>query len=140
MALSSCEKFVLLLRGITSNHNGDFCCLNCFHSYSTKEKLEKHENTCNDHDNCYVEMPNDSKILKYNHEEKSLKAPFIIYDWKKCTHVKIILKNLIQKKKLSICLTKVEIRCTYFQNVNSFQVNYPITVVLTSTCAGWYNL
>ena len=20
-----------LLRGITSNHNGDFCCLNCFH-------------------------------------------------------------------------------------------------------------
>ena len=24
-----------LLRGITSNHNGDFYCLNCFHSYST---------------------------------------------------------------------------------------------------------
>ena len=26
----------VLLRGITSNHNGDFYCLNCFHSYSTK--------------------------------------------------------------------------------------------------------
>ena len=25
-----------LLRGITSNHNGDFICLNCFHSYTTK--------------------------------------------------------------------------------------------------------
>ena len=25
-----------LLGGITSNHNGDFCCLNCFYSYSTK--------------------------------------------------------------------------------------------------------
>ena len=25
-----------LLRGVTSNHNGDFYCLNCFHSYSTK--------------------------------------------------------------------------------------------------------
>ena len=66
-----------LLRGITSNYNGDFYCLNCFRSYSTKEKLEKHENVCNDHDYCYVEMPNDNKILKYNHGEKSLKAPFI---------------------------------------------------------------
>ena len=49
-------------------------------------------------------MPNeDNKILKYNHAEKSMKAPFIIYDdleclIKKCIHVKIILENLIQKK------------------------------------------
>ena len=49
-----------LLRGITSNHNRDFYCLNCVHSYSTKEKLEKHENVCNDRDYCYVEM-----IIKY---------------------------------------------------------------------------
>ena len=26
-----------LLRGITSNHDGDFYCLNCFHSYRTKK-------------------------------------------------------------------------------------------------------
>ena len=32
-----------LLRGITSRHNGDFYCLNCFHSYSTENKLKKHE-------------------------------------------------------------------------------------------------
>ena len=30
-----------LLRGMTSNHKEDFYCLNCFHSYSTKEKLKK---------------------------------------------------------------------------------------------------
>ena len=29
-----------LLRGIASNNNGDFYCLNCFHSYSTKNKLK----------------------------------------------------------------------------------------------------
>ena len=28
-----------LLRGLTSNHNGDFYCLNCLHSYRAKEKL-----------------------------------------------------------------------------------------------------
>ena len=32
-----------LLRGITSNHKEDFYCLNCFHSYSTKNKLEAHK-------------------------------------------------------------------------------------------------
>ena len=47
-----------LLRGITSNHNGDFYCLNCFHSYSTEKRLEKHEKGCNDHDN-------KMKITKY---------------------------------------------------------------------------
>ena len=29
-----------LLRGIASNHNDDFHCLNCLNSYTTKEKLE----------------------------------------------------------------------------------------------------
>ena len=32
-----------LLRGITSNHDGDFYCLNCFHSYRTKNKLDAHK-------------------------------------------------------------------------------------------------
>ena len=29
-----------LLRGITSDHNADFYCLNCFHSYRTKKNLK----------------------------------------------------------------------------------------------------
>ena len=41
-----------LLRGITSNYNEDFYRLNYFHSYSTKNKLKKHETVCNDHDYC----------------------------------------------------------------------------------------
>ena len=69
-----------LLRGITSSHDGDFYCLNCFHSYRTKETLKKHEKVRKDHDYCYVKMPHeDKKILKYNPGEKPLKVPFIIY-------------------------------------------------------------
>ena len=57
-----------LLRKITSNNNGGFCCLNCFHSYSTKEKLKKHKNLCENHDYCYVEtLKKDNKVLKYNY-------------------------------------------------------------------------
>ena len=69
-----------LLRGITSNNNGDVYCLNCFYSYRTEEKLKKHEKVCNDYDYCYVEMPSEyNKILRYNRGEKSLKPPAIIY-------------------------------------------------------------
>ena len=74
------KKLCSLFRGITSNHNGDFYCLNCFYSYRTENKLKKHEKVCNNHDYCYVEMCNeDNKILKYNHGEKSMIHPFIIY-------------------------------------------------------------
>ena len=55
-------------------------CLNCFHSYSTKNKLEKHCKVCKIHDFCYAEMPNEcNKILKYNQGEKFVKVPFAIY-------------------------------------------------------------
>ena len=85
-----------LFRGITSSNNGDFYCLNCFHSYRTLNKLKKHERVCNNHDYCHVDMPNeDEKMLKYNQTEgrnilkyspgdKSLKALFIIYAGLEC--------------------------------------------------------
>ena len=70
-----------LLRGVTGNNYGDFYCLNCFRAYTTENKLESHKKACENHDYCCIEMPNeDNKILKYNHGEKSMKAPFIIYD------------------------------------------------------------
>ena len=69
-----------LLQGMSSNHDGDFYCLNCFNSYTTKNKLKRHAEICNNHDSYHIEMPKQAeKILKYIHGEKSLKAPFIIY-------------------------------------------------------------
>ena len=71
MALSCCKKLPALFEGITSNHKGDFYCLNCFYSYSTKEKL-KIKNVCENHDYCNVEIPKeDNKTLK-TAMEKSL--------------------------------------------------------------------
>ena len=52
------KRLSALLRGITSNHNGHFYCLNCFQSYSTKNKFKKNERVYNDYDYCYVEIPN----------------------------------------------------------------------------------
>ena len=40
-----------------SNHKGDLYCLNCFNSYTTENKLKKHEEICNNHDSYHMEMP-----------------------------------------------------------------------------------
>ena len=67
-----------LLRGITSNHVGDFYCLNCFHSYRTKNKLEAHEKICENRDYCHVEMSTkdlecllEKMSIFYNNPEES---------------------------------------------------------------------
>ena len=79
-----------LLRGITSNYNGDFYCLNCLHPYWTENKLKKHVKICRDRDFCYLKMPDENdKILKYNPGEKSLKVLFIIYADLECLFEKI---------------------------------------------------
>ena len=74
------KSFSALFRGITSKHDGEFYCLNCFQSYTTENKLKRDKQVCENHDYCYEEMPKeDNKILKYNIGEKSMKVPFIIY-------------------------------------------------------------
>ena len=79
-----------LLRGITSNHDGDYYCLNCFHSYRTENKLNAHKKVCENHDYCNIEMSsNDNNLINYNKGEKSLKLPFIIYADLECLLEKI---------------------------------------------------
>ena len=69
-----------LFQGKSSNHKEDFYCLNCFNSYTTKNRLEEHEEICNNHDSYHIEMSKQAeKILKHNPGEKSFKVPFAIY-------------------------------------------------------------
>ena len=79
-----------LFTGIRSNHKKDFYCLNCFHPYRTKNKLNAHKDVCENHEYCHIEMPNkDNNKIKYNQGEKSIKLPFIIYADLECLLEKI---------------------------------------------------
>ena len=74
------KQLPVLSRGITSKHEENFYCLNCFHSCSKKSKLKKQKDLWENFDYCYVEMPKrENKILKYNHGENYKKVPFIVY-------------------------------------------------------------
>ena len=46
-----------LLAKMSSNHKGDFYCLNCFNSYTAKNKLKEHEEICNNNGSCHIHMP-----------------------------------------------------------------------------------
>ena len=84
------KRIFRLLRRITSNHNGDFYCLNCFHPYTTEKKLRKYKRICENHDFYYLKMSDDdNKILKYIPGKKSLKVSFIIYADLECLLRKI---------------------------------------------------
>ena len=66
-----------LFREITGNNYGDLYCLNCFQSCTTENKLKKHKKVCENHDYCYVEMPEEyNKTLEYNEGERSMRSPF----------------------------------------------------------------
>ena len=73
-------KKSFLLRGITLKHNDDYYFVNCLHSFGTENELKTHKNVCKNYGYCYTEMSEvGKKILKYNHTERSMKVPFIIY-------------------------------------------------------------
>ena len=51
-----------LLQGMSSNHRGDFYCLNFFNSYTTENKVKEHEEIRNNHDSYHIEMPKQAEI------------------------------------------------------------------------------
>ena len=81
IAISTIKKLSVLLRGITSKHNGDFYCLNCLHSFRIKKNLESHKTLRKKKDFCRIVMPSeDTQIIEFNQYQKSDKTPsFMLY-------------------------------------------------------------
>ena len=58
------HKLSALLTGITSKYQGNFCCLNCIHSFATEKKTKK---VCESKDFSNVFMPSeDPGVLELN--------------------------------------------------------------------------
>ena len=119
-----------LLRGITSRHNGDFYCLNCFHSYTTENKLKKHEKICNEHDFCFLRLPEDDKnFFCYVLGKKPLKFPFIIYADLECILKKMNTssnnptKSYTEKKAKHIASGCPLVTCAKIMSKNIIEVD-----------------
>ena len=67
-------KLSALLGRITSNHHGDFYCLNSLHSFATENKLKSHEKVCKNKDLLGIVLPTQKNYtLEFNHYMKSEK-------------------------------------------------------------------
>ena len=55
----SVKRLSTLLRGITSKHHGDFCCLIFLHYFRTENKLKCNEKICINKDFCEIVMPSE---------------------------------------------------------------------------------
>ena len=74
------KKLLPLLRGVTFKHYGDFYCLNCLHSFRTKNKLKLHNAVSENKYFCNIKMSSeDTEILQFSQNQKSHKAPFVVY-------------------------------------------------------------
>ena len=55
-------------------------CLNCLHSFRTKDKPKSHKQVCENKDFCNVMMLSEvTKMLEFTKYQKSDKTPFVIY-------------------------------------------------------------
>ena len=99
MAYLAVSNLFALLAKKPSSYNGDLYCLGCFNSYTTENRLKEHEEICNKHDRCRIEMLKfNERIIKYTHGEKSLRAPFALY---------LDLECLLKKKNLLKTIPKI---------------------------------
>ena len=84
------KKLSTLLRRITTKHHGDFYCLNCLHSFRTKNKLKSHAKICKNKDFCGIVMQSEKNdILEFNHYMRSGKIPYIIY-----AHIESLIRKI----------------------------------------------
>ena len=74
------KKLSALLREKLSQDDDNPFCLNCFHLFRRKSKLESHKKVCENKDLCNVKITSENnKALEFNKYQKSDKTQSIIY-------------------------------------------------------------
>ena len=65
--LAAIKETIDIIKRNNIKRNGDFYCLNCLHSFRTKNRLELLKKVCENKDFFKIIMPsNDTKILEFN--------------------------------------------------------------------------
>ena len=88
MALSCSKNIICIISQKTSNHEGDFYCLNCLNSFGAEIKLKIHKKICKNKHFCGVEMPSE-KIMYW--------SLISTLNWKKCLISFMPTLNLVKR-------------------------------------------
>ena len=113
LRLSYCKKLPALLKGMMPKNYSDFYCLNCLHSFATKNKMESHEKVCIIKNFCRIALQTQKKcILEFDQYMKSGKMSYILY-----ADIESLVKEIGNSKnnpeKISTAKIGKRISCRY---------------------------
>ena len=69
----------LLSKQISAHKEGTHICFRCLNPLWSHKSLEKHLESCRNHEAVKINMPEKGTMLRFKHHERSEKVPFIIY-------------------------------------------------------------
>ena len=69
----------LLSKQISAHKEGTHICCRCLNPFWSHKSLEKHLESCRNHEAVKINMPEKGTMLRFKHHERSEKVPFIIY-------------------------------------------------------------
>ena len=73
------NKSALIASQINSHKGSCHLCLNCFNSFNSPERLEKHKENCYENESVKITMPPPNTYLRFKNFLHSEKAPFAVY-------------------------------------------------------------
>ena len=73
------NKSALIASQINSHKGSCHLCLNCFNSFNSPERLEKHKENCYENESVKINMPPPNTYLRFKNFLHSEKAPFAVY-------------------------------------------------------------
>jgi len=81
------DKHYVLIKSLSrlltrqmSNHDGKIhFCLRCLNSFTKKEVLDKHKESCKNHDCVKLRMPEKGSILEFKNFKHSVHVPIVVY-------------------------------------------------------------
>ena len=69
----------LLSKQISAHKEGTHICFRCLNPFWSHKSLEKHLESCRNHEAVKINMPEKGTMQRFKHHERSEKVPFIIY-------------------------------------------------------------
>ena len=69
----------LLSNEVTKHKESMELCRRCLNHFPNEKKLKSHEEYCSNNEAIQIEMPEKGSLISFNHHNRSIKIPFVVY-------------------------------------------------------------
>ena len=69
----------LISSQVSKHHESVEFCRRCLNHFPNKKRLKIHEEYCSNNEAIQIEMPKEGSSISFNHHNRSIKVPFVVY-------------------------------------------------------------